>query len=302
MPTATENQVILYHLGYRFPRDKAFAQSQFHHVRVVLLCGTISRAKKLAQCFGNDACQYDYSRTDRFTVLLPVPSVLIATHGIGLGSIDCLLNDLHHLLTISTVSNFCYLRIGSSGGLGISPGTIVVTRNALNGCLKPEMSLAVLGSTTYLPAKLDISLSQKLFTFLEEQSSFQCVMGDTLCAETFFDTQARTDGANPLFSSDQADAFLKHCHKVGVKNIEMESLPLATFATRTRVPAAVVCATFVDRLVNQTPTEHAAKLAEYENNVVIGVTEFVKKTFVTAAELNEHASTQKHDIGKLIDE
>lgn len=290
MPTAAENQVILYHLGYRFPRDKAFVHSQFHHVRVVLLCGTISRAKKLAQCFGNDACQYDYSRTDRFMLLLPVPTVLIASHGIGLGSIDCLLNDLHHLLTTSTVSDYCYLRIGSSGGVGIPPGTVVVTRNALNSCLKPEMPLAVLGSTHYLPARLDIPLKQKLFAFLERQSSFQCVMGDTLCAETFFDAQARTDGANPLFSPEQAAAYLKHCHEAGVKNIEMESLPLATFATRVGVPAAVACVTFVDRLLDQTPTEHVAKLVGYESNAVVAVIDFVKKTFVASTKLNGHAT------------
>lgn len=282
MPTPIEQLTILYHIGYRFPRDEALVQSLFGEVRVAIICGTSSRARKLAHCFSqSNAAQHNHCHTDRFTILLPVPTVLIATHGIGLGSADCLLNDLHQLLTFAHAPPYAFLRVGSSGGLGVPLGSVVVSRNAVNGALRPELPVTVLGAVRHLPAKLDATLSRKLYAFLNKTPALNCVMGDTLCAETFFDSQARTDGVQPLFSPHQAADYLKRCHDAGVRNIEMESLPLAAFANRVGVPAAVACVTFVDRLQDETPTELENKLMELESSAVVTITDFVKSLFVS---------------------
>lgn len=279
MPSSSEKVRVLYHIGYRFPEDAAVVQSAFKSVRVVLLCGTFSRATKLSLSFGPNACN-NFSRTDRFMLLRPLPTVLIASHGIGLGSIDCLLNDIHNLLTVANTPSYALIRLGSSGGVGVAPGTLVVTRDALNAALRPELAVTVLGTVRNLAARLDAALSRQLFEFVREHSELPCVMGDTVCAETFFDSQARTDGADPLFSHDDARAYLQRCSRAGVKNIEMECLPLAAFAHRVRVPAAVVCVAFIDRLVEETPTQDAAKLMAYETCAVNAVVEFVKQMLV----------------------
>ena len=40
-----------------------------------------------------------------------------------------------------------YFRLGSSGGIGVPPGTVVLTTEAMNGLIKPEFNIAVLGKS-----------------------------------------------------------------------------------------------------------------------------------------------------------
>lgn len=269
---------ILYHIGYSFPEDKTFARALLGQVRVVLLVGTPSRAKRIVQALGGEDAGKNLCRTDRYVLLIPQPGVLVASHGIGLGSVDCLLQDVHHLLLASGAKGWVLLRLGSSGGLGVPPGTLVVTRTALNGVLLGELVTHVLGRPRALPGRLDAALSLRLLDFARGfRPDLHIVLGDTLCAETFFDAQARLDGVDPLYSSEDRDAYLHSCIRAGVVNIEMESLPLASFAARVGVPAVVVCAVFVDRLQHETPTDTHEKLAEFEGDAVDVVVEFVKQ-------------------------
>jgi len=48
-----------------------------------------------------------------------------------------LLNEIFKLLTHAGAKDVTIFRLGSSGGLGIKPGTVVVTTEAVNGEIKP---------------------------------------------------------------------------------------------------------------------------------------------------------------------
>lgn len=268
------SQTILYHLGYRFPEHADPVTARFAQVRVVLLCGTFSRATKLASRFSTDK-HHNLSNTDRYLLLSPIPTVLIASHGIGLGSIDSLLHDIYHLLRTAGATQWCFVRLGSSGGIGVHPGTIVITEQPLNGTLKPHLEVTVLGQKRYLPARLDATLTNQLYSYVSAEQGVNVVLGKTLCAETFFDSQARTDGADILYTPDEAKAFLQSCAEIGIRNIEMESIPLAAFATRIGIPAAVACVAFVDRLQHDTPVVSPDILAQLENKAIETVANFV---------------------------
>lgn len=282
---------ILYHIGYRFPEDLHIVQKLFSEISVVLLCGTPSRATKLASAISEkNSTILNYCRTDRFSIFLPSPRILVASHGIGLGSIDCLLQDVYHLLLMSGAVNWIFIRVGTSGGIGIPPGTIVVTQRALNTDLQPHLILRGLGKEYKFPGRLNEELSNELYRFVENENrkqqqftvedgrrsrSLNVILGDTLCAETFFDAQGRFDGVSPLYTDEERHLYFLRCFHEGVRNIEMESLPLAAFATRVGIPALVVSVVFVDRLKEETPTDTVETLGNFESRCVNMVIQYV---------------------------
>lgn len=63
---------------------------------------------------------------------------MCASHGVGMSSMSVLLHELIKLVNYAKCKNPIFIRIGTSGGLGIKPGTVVVTEDAYNGYLKNE--------------------------------------------------------------------------------------------------------------------------------------------------------------------
>lgn len=55
-----------------------------------------------------------------------------------MSSLSVLLNELIKLLAHAKVKNPVFFRIGSSGGVGVKPGTVVVTDDAVDGMLNRD--------------------------------------------------------------------------------------------------------------------------------------------------------------------
>lgn len=276
MPTSSDlsSPVILHHLGYRFPDDGPQLNESFQCVRFVLLCGTPSRARDIARRFKSTATP-NLCRTDRYYLVQPIPTVLVAAHGIGTGSIDVLLHEIYILLTQACAREWCFVRLGSCGGVGVPPGTLVVTRRVVNGGFRPVLRLFVLGKETEFPAELNGGLSERLLSNVQAQDGVECIYGDTLCAETFHIAQGRRDGGFCTFSKGERMAFLEKCRDSGIVNLEMESLALGAFGTKVNIPTAVVCVVLVDRLEQETPSESEGRLAGYQKRAVDAVVNFV---------------------------
>lgn len=49
-----------------------------------------------------------------------------------------LLMELFKMLTHAGATDVTFFRLGTSGGLGLDPGSVVITSEALNGELKPN--------------------------------------------------------------------------------------------------------------------------------------------------------------------
>ena len=49
-----------------------------------------------------------------------------------------LLHEMFKLLSHAGAKDVTIFRLGTSGGLGLDPGSVVVTSEAVNGLLKPE--------------------------------------------------------------------------------------------------------------------------------------------------------------------
>ncbi len=65
-------------------------------------------------------------------VIFKVGPVLVASHGIGGPSLSILLNEFARLLKYAD-ANAMWFRIGTSGGVGVQAGTLVITSSAVNG-------------------------------------------------------------------------------------------------------------------------------------------------------------------------
>ncbi|PXF43457.1 Uridine phosphorylase 1 [Gracilariopsis chorda] len=263
----SSDNVILFHLGFRLPQDKSTLVQHLSSVRFVVLCGSFQRAHHIAKRF--TSLKYlNHCHTDRYLLLQPLPSVLVAAHGIGTGSIDVLLHEIYNALDAAGASNWCFIRIGTCGGLGVPPGTLVFTRRALSGDLKPSLRMFVLGEQVRFPATLDSDLTNSLVSHGKAMYGSVCVHGDTLCAETFHIAQGRTDGAFVPYTEEQKLSYFRRCRSAGVVNLEMESLALAAFSSRVNVPAAVLCVVLVDRLEHETPVKQKHELGMFEERAI----------------------------------
>merc|ERR1712038_1279350 len=68
--------------------------------------------------------------------------------------------DLVHLPKYLYLMYFC--RIGTCGGIGLPPGTVVVTEEAVDGRLRPFLDTVILGKVVSRAAKLDPRVARKL--------------------------------------------------------------------------------------------------------------------------------------------
>ena len=62
---------------------------------------------------------------------------MLLQHGIGVPSMSILLHEMFKLLSHAGAENVTLFRVGTSGGLDLPPGTVVVTTEAVNGLLQP---------------------------------------------------------------------------------------------------------------------------------------------------------------------
>ncbi|XP_045420207.1 uridine phosphorylase 1 isoform X4 [Lemur catta] len=195
----------------------------------------------------------------------------------GIPSISIMLHELIKLLYHSRCSNVTVIRIGTSGGIGLEPGSVVITRQALDACFKPEFEQIVLGKRIVRSTDLDEQLVLELMRCSVELSEFPTVVGNTMCTLDFYEGQARLDGALCSYTEEDKQAYLQAAYAAGIRNIEMESLAFAAMCRACGLPAAVVCVAYLDRLEGDQISSPHEVLAEYEQRPQRLVAYFIKK-------------------------
>lgn len=64
--------------------------------------------------------------------------VLCVNHGMGAPSVSILLHELFKLLHYAGCLQVTFIRMGTCGGLGVPPGTIVVSKEVINEFGEPN--------------------------------------------------------------------------------------------------------------------------------------------------------------------
>ncbi|KAJ8307506.1 hypothetical protein KUTeg_015590 [Tegillarca granosa] len=85
-------------------------------------------------------------------------------HGMGIPSLSILIHEILKLLHHAkcNVEDVVFFRLGTSGGLGLEPGTVVISEEAVDGILRSYMEVATLGQARLDGAFCDYTEDDKM--------------------------------------------------------------------------------------------------------------------------------------------
>ncbi|XP_050554190.1 uridine phosphorylase 1 [Spodoptera frugiperda] len=244
---------ILYHLGldtktYDLP-------AMFGDVKFVCMGGTKVRMREFAEYMrevldlpNKGERLVNLTKHSQRYAMYKVGPVLSVSHGIGIPSMTTVLQEVIKLMSYAKAKDPIFFRIGTSGGLSIPAGSVVVSSFGLNGNLEQTYDIPILGKTRKLPALLDQRVYQEVHSLSSADDGFGTYIGGTMGADDFYRGQGRLDG--PFCDYTEADkmAFLRSLTGMGVRNIEMEAPAFSAYTREAGIRACIVCITFLDRL------------------------------------------------------
>lgn len=273
---------ILYH--FNLGTDTQDLPAMFGDVKFVCVGGSAWRMKAFIQYIagelglGDPKAEYPNlcAGTDRYS-MYKVGPVLSISHGMGIPSIAIMLHELIKLLYHAKCSDVTILRIGTSGGIGLKPGTVVITKQSMDACFQPKFEQIILGKTVVRNTDLDEGLAEELFQCGAELDEFETVIGNTMCTLDFYEGQARLDGAFCSYTEEDKQNYLAAAYAAGIRNIEMESSVFAAMCKLSCLRAAVVCVTLLDRLKGDQLTSSHDVLNNFQQRPQVLVGHLIKK-------------------------
>ncbi|CAJ0579149.1 unnamed protein product, partial [Mesorhabditis spiculigera] len=252
----------LYHFGLG---KQTTDLKQFSDVKFVCTGGAGHRIQIYAELFSKEtgvAASGNLSNSDRY-VLYKTGPILWANHGIGTPSLSVMLNEILKLLAYAGASDVSFFRLGTSGGIGVAPGTVVISNGAMNGELTDKYVMYIQGKRVEKPTHLDEGIREALKASAVKLS-IPYAEGKTLCADDFYEGQMRLDGFFCNYGADEKFAFLHRLNELGVRNIEMESTCFSATTLRAGVKAAICCVTLLNRMDGDQVNITAEQYMEYE--------------------------------------
>ncbi|XP_078712101.1 uridine phosphorylase 1-like [Lampetra fluviatilis] len=280
---------VLYHFGLATKSHDLPAM--FGDVKFVCVGGSAWRmlafaryiAKELELPDQGDGPTNLCEATDRYC-MYKVGPVLSVSHGMGVPSIGIMLHELIKLLFHAKSRNVRIFRIGTSGGIGLEPGSVVVSRTAVDEQFRPEFRQVVLGEVVTRDSELDAELAHELLQCAKDfADEFPTIVGDTMCTNDFYEGQGRLDGALCCYTSVQKLEYLKRAYSAGVRNIEMESSIFAAMCKLCGIRAAVVCVTLLDRLEGDQISSPHAVLSDYQERPQRLVSRYIRNQLSSAS-------------------
>jgi uridine phosphorylase len=254
---------VFYHLGFSKLSDDL--PGVFRNVKFVCTGGSAGRLKMYAEIFAQE-CGIPFSgnicRTDRYAMFKTGP-VLWINHGMGVPSLSIMLIEIIKILHYAGACDVTFIRVGTSGGIGVEPGTVVVSSGAMNGLLEEKHIQYIKGTLVKRDASLDARTSLDL-SDMARKLGFPVEMGKTMCADDFYEGQMRLDGAFCEYTEKEKFEFLSRIHHLGVRNFEMESTGFASITSRAGVKAAIMCVALVNRLKGDQITLDKEQYHEFE--------------------------------------
>uniref|UniRef100_A0A8C3TT21 Uridine phosphorylase n=1 Tax=Catharus ustulatus TaxID=91951 RepID=A0A8C3TT21_CATUS len=273
---------VLYHLDLGTKTHNLPAM--FGDIKFVCVGGSPNRMRAFAQFMqrelglagaGEDVADI-CAGSDRYAMYRAGP-VLSISHGMGIPSISIMLHELIKLLHHAKCRDVTIIRIGTSGGLGIEAGSVVITDTAVDSSFQPRFEQVVLGDVVVRSTELDKDLAEELLACSRDIPDFPTLIGHTMCTYDFYEGQGRLDGALCSFSSEKKLEYLRRAYDAGVRNIEMESTAFAALCGLCGLKAAVVCVALLDRLEGDQIRASHEVLWEYQQRPQRLIAAFIRK-------------------------
>lgn len=197
----------LYHLGL----DTAGPlQEIFGGITTVCMMGSPGRAAAFAKVLSaSQGCEapVNLAKTDRCN-MFKVGKVISMSHGMGCPSMLIFAHEVTKLLfhAKADLTKVRLIRLGTSGGVGVAGGTVVLTDQGMDATLELGYEHVALGRKTREPAVADAMLTEEIIAAnrtVDEPLGFDLVKGTTICTDDYYDAQGRMDGALPLWYTEE---------------------------------------------------------------------------------------------------
>ena len=210
---------------------------------------------------------------DRYSFYL-VDDVIVVNHGMGLGSIEILLNEVLTLLAAAGAKDVKLIRIGTSGGIGAESGSVVIANRGwgpqperearVNEELEggPYTAITVAGQEEWWPVHADEETAQKLLRSVPPGVSAELAgvqSKETLHPGEGLLSQSIVCDIDESVTGEHYQAM----HDLGIRASEMEASMLFAITNRLGVSAATVCAVLNDSMANEPLKLTKAQEREY---------------------------------------
>ena len=240
-------------------------------IRAVVMAGSGERIDAFAQQWSaehDDAEIIVFPKDERF-VTRYCAGVLFASHGMGMPSASIAVQELMRMVfflkggDLDALDEVFWARVGTSGGVGLPPGTIVVTTESIMADLKPYRLLDGGQGVHWFDGTFPRDVVDAIVR-ANDGSGIPITAGRTVATDEFFLEQFRLDGAIRLASADRKMEWLRWLDDNGVRNIEMEGAMIAAYMNTWGFSRfAMVCTTLLNRLEGDQVTSTPEQLHEY---------------------------------------
>uniref|UniRef100_A0A4W5QS36 Uridine phosphorylase 2 n=1 Tax=Hucho hucho TaxID=62062 RepID=A0A4W5QS36_9TELE len=219
----------------------------FGDIKFVCVGGSANRMKSFSQFNHQELALPGNMETVKIVNLTP----LSLQHGMGIPSISTMLHELIKLLHHARCIDFVLFSIGTSGGVGLEPGTVVVTDKAVDCFFRAQFE-QVLGKVITRSTELDVGEAYVIVWYISNGITVE---------------------VGKLFIS-AFNSFITF--PVGQK-FTYTQLEFGSIAFKLFNLAAVVCVTLLNRFDgDQISTPHDV-LVEYQQRPQVLVAHFIKK-------------------------
>jgi uridine phosphorylase len=242
-------------------------------VEAVIMAGSGLRITEFAQRWSelNGGTEIvAFPKEDRF-ITRYTAGVLFASHGMGMPSASIALQELMRLVfflkrgDLDAMDEVFWCRVGTSGGVGLPVGTVVVTSEGLMADLKPFRLLNGGTGEYWFDGHFPAATCDAIIA-ANEYADFDIISGRTVAGNEFFLEQFRLDGAICLETWETKMGWLRWLHDNGVANIEMEGAMIAGYLNHWGFSKfAMICCTVFNRLESdqmQSTPEQLHKFSE----------------------------------------
>ena len=248
--------------------------TKLRDVEAVIMAGSGSRIVEFAQRWSelNGGTEIvAFPKEDRF-VTRYTAGVLFASHGMGMPSASIALQELMRMVfflkrgDLDAMDEVFWCRVGTSGGVGLPVGTVVVTSEGLMADLKPFRLLNG-GTGEYWFDGHFPAATYNAIIAANKHTDFDITSGKTVAGNEFFLEQFRLDGAICLETPGSKMGWLRWLQENGVVNIEMEGAMIAGYLNHWGFSKfAMICCTLLNRLEGDQVTATQEQLHKYSED------------------------------------
>jgi len=260
----------LYHFGIS---SKDEILNSMKDLKAIIMAGSANRVKRMAETWSqknNKSKILKLPKEERFSVYY-TSGVLFSSHGMGMPSMSIAVQELMKLVyfvkkgNLTEMDNVFWCRVGTSGGVGLEPGNVVVSTEAVLADFKPYR-LFVAGKEHFFESKFPEKCINDIIK-ANTKGKLNIVKGKTIGANSFYIEQNRIDGAIALCSEKEKMDWLKKAAEFGIKNIEMETPMMAGFLNHWGFSNfATICCTLLNRLNGDQVGSTSEELESYSLN------------------------------------